>query len=502
MHGKRQTAWNVIVSFFSQIIILLLGFIVPRIIISNYGSDTNGLISTINQIFVYMALLEAGISQAARNALYKPVRDNNHIQISYWISVARSYYRKITVVYLAVVIALSFVTPFLLKTEVVKSTVILYSVFEGLTNVVSFYFINTWACFLHVSGKTYIINAINVFTTITCYIVKILLSLNNVNIAAIQIGYFLVSLIKLLIYYIYMKKHYPWIEYSKVNKDSKLPDRNAYIVTEIAWTVFSSTDMIVLSAFVSTALSSVYSVYNMVFLAINNLLNAVYSSVNYRLGHAYAEDINTYSNVHSLFHSVFMSLITIMMCVAYLLCIPFISFYTNGVNDIDYIYNTLPIMFCLVQLLSWSRYIAGNLSGLAGYAKPTSYISIIEAAINIICSVILVNYYGIIGVLFATVIALPLKVLYLNYIAEIHIMRRSPVKTILTILINYSIFGLTIFINRYLHFNISSLISFVFWGFVLSFVFSLIIFSANILVNRDLINLIPTKRIRALFRKV
>ena len=42
----------------------------------------------------------------------------------------------------------------------------------------------------------------------------------------------------------------------------KLKDSNAFIVTEIAWTIFSSTDMIVLSVFVSTKLSSVYSVYS------------------------------------------------------------------------------------------------------------------------------------------------------------------------------------------------------------------------------------------------
>ena len=47
--------------------------------------------------------------------------------------------------------------------------------------------------------------------------------------------------------------------------ENMLKDRNSYILTEICWTIFSSTDMIVLSTFVSTQISSVYGIYNMIF---------------------------------------------------------------------------------------------------------------------------------------------------------------------------------------------------------------------------------------------
>ena len=40
---KNKGLKNIVFSFFSQIIILLLGFFVPRVILTNYGSDTNGV---------------------------------------------------------------------------------------------------------------------------------------------------------------------------------------------------------------------------------------------------------------------------------------------------------------------------------------------------------------------------------------------------------------------------------------------------------------------------
>ena len=52
---------NIVTGFGGQLIAIILGLVVPRLFISSYGSDVNGLLSTITQLFTYLALLEAGI---------------------------------------------------------------------------------------------------------------------------------------------------------------------------------------------------------------------------------------------------------------------------------------------------------------------------------------------------------------------------------------------------------------------------------------------------------
>ena len=47
MGAKR----NAVTGLITQLIIIALGLIVPRIMITNYGSDTNGLTNTLTQIF-------------------------------------------------------------------------------------------------------------------------------------------------------------------------------------------------------------------------------------------------------------------------------------------------------------------------------------------------------------------------------------------------------------------------------------------------------------------
>ena len=486
---KSNVIKNFVVSVISQVVILLLGLIVPRIILTHYGSDTNGLMNTITQIFTYMALLEAGISQASRNALYRPIINKDNTEVSIVMSASRRYYRKISYFYLLAVILLAVVVPFVLKTKVDYWTIFFFVLFEGLTSVVSFYFINTWTCFLRANGQTYIYNAVSLLNKVLCYGVRIILALYSINIAFIQVGYFTVSLIQLGIYYVYMRKKYGWIEYKTAPKDYKLPNRNSYIVSEIAWTVFSSTDLIILSIFVSTSLASVYSTYNMVFVALNGLLNSVYSALNYNLGQTYHTDINKYKKMHDLFNSIFIGGMTSLMCTAYWLIIPFIKLYTAGVTDINYIHTVLPIMFCLVQLLSWSRYVSGNLVNVAGLARPAVKVNIAEAAINLIGSLILVQFFDIVGVLIATVAALPLKVIYCTYIADVKVMHRKVWRTVSILAVNYAIFVVAVIVHQFVDIQIDSYLTFFGYGLLFFIIFSLIVIVLNTVINRDIFKL-------------
>lgn len=480
---SKRTLYNIVFGFGSQFIIIVLGLIVPRIILTHYGSDTNGLTSTVTQIFTYMALLEAGIGQATRNALYKYVEKKDKSGISYVMSISRRYYRKITLFYFVGVLVISFLLPFIIKSNVSYFTIFFVVLFEGLSGVISFWYIQNWTQLLIAEGKNYVRANVDMINRVLCYGAKIVLACMGVNIALIQCSYFIISIIKLLFYKAYFRKNYSWIDYDAAPQSESLPDRNAYIITELAWTIFSSTDMIVLSMFCSTELASVYAIYNLVFSNIHTLLNSVYQGVQFLLGQTYHESKEKYLMVHDSFNSVFMCTMTALMSISYIMILPFVRLYTSGVNDVEYIYTGLPVMFCMVQLLSWSRYVGGNLTGIAGYAKQVSYISLIEAITNIICSIILVQCWGIVGAISATVIALPLKVIYVTYVADVKILKRNVWKTVSILFVNYIAFFFVVGVSKYLSLDIHGYGSFVKWGVVLSIcIFPIVVF-ANVIAN-------------------
>ena len=480
---KKKMIQNSLVSFISQVIIIVLAMVIPKIVMINYGSDTNGLTNTVTQIFMYMALLEAGIGQATQNALYKYIGRDDRAGISHVMSVARRYYRRISLVYAALVVLLAVVLPFAVRTDVPALVFSVYVVFGGATSLIAFYFTSLWIVFLNANGKSYITNIIALFNKVLLYVVIIAFSLRRVNIAFIQIGCFLVSLIPMFIYYGYMKKNYSWIDYGSADKEDKLPDRNAYVISEVSWTVFSSTDMIVLSVLVSTKLASVYATYSMVFVALETLLNGVYYSIKYILGHTYHDRREDYGKVHDVFNSVFLGGSVILLSVCYRLIIPFVKMYTKGVTDVEYVWVWLPLGFCLVKFLSRSRMVAGNLTGLAGYAKQVSRVSLLEAVINIVLSVALVGRYGIYGVLFATVVALLIKSLYVNILADRKIMNRRCTCTAAVFLGNFIIFAFTVFLQYRYPLEIETFSLFFLWGIGLVCIYTVIVFLMNLTVN-------------------
>lgn len=483
---RRSVGKNAVISFGGQIIIIALGFVVPRIFISNYGSDINGLLSTLGQVFTYLALLEAGISQAAKMALYKPLHDKSLEDISKVSSVARGYYRRISIFYIAAVIVVSIIAPLVLKTNVDKKTVFFVVLLEGLSGACAFYYIQTYYVILQADGHGFVNDSINLLYRVLSYIARIVLAINGVSIILLQACYLVLTIVKIFIYKRYFRNHYSWLSFSRPDKGEKLPDRNSYIIIEIAWTIFSSTDLIILSTFLSTSASSIYSVYNMVFVGLHSVLNAVYVSTNYVLGMKYHEGIKEYENTHDLYMSIFLGAMTLLMSVTIFLMIPFISIYTKNISDVNYIYPGLPIMFCLVQLLSWSRYIQGNLMGLAGRAKQTGIVSIIEAIGNVSLSMLLVGKYGIYGVLFATVITLPLKVIYTTIVSDRMIIHRSCWKSVKIIISNLLVFSVNVVFSRYVPLQIDSVVKLIIAGSIIFIVNVFFVGIVNCLVNPNL----------------
>lgn len=478
---------NILSGFCGQLIVIILGILIPRIMISSYGSDVNGLMATVTQIFSYLALLEAGIGQSARIALYGPITESNEKNISLVVVSAESYFRKVSLYYGIGVLLLAFGLPFIIKSNVPFLTIVFIILLEGMAGVVSFFFIQTPIVLLNAEGRGYINNSINLFDKVILYVSKIALAMVGVNIIFIQLSFFVITLLKVFIYRWYIHKKYSWIKYKGCRADySLLRDKKSYFITEVAWTIFSSTDIIVLSVFISTELSSVYSIYALIYANINLLMSSVGGSVLYLLGNVYHKDIHEYEKVHDAMNSFFIGTITVFMSISYVLALPFVKLYTRDIADINYIFKELPLLFSLIQILSWSRYVTGNLTGLAGYAKTTSYISLIEALFNLVFSVFLVQKYGLLGVLFATIISLPIKVIWCIYISDKKVLNRSYVNTFKIISSNFIFFLIIVVMTtRFINVDIESYESFVFYGIGLVMIIGTIGFILNVWIDHN-----------------
>lgn len=55
---------NTLATGLMQVVAMISGFIIPKIMLMFYGSEINGIVTSITQLISYLTLLEAGLSGA------------------------------------------------------------------------------------------------------------------------------------------------------------------------------------------------------------------------------------------------------------------------------------------------------------------------------------------------------------------------------------------------------------------------------------------------------
>ena len=78
----NKIKWNTFTAIILQMVILVYGFVLPRLILKTYGSEVNGLINSITQFLALISLMEMGVGTVVQSALYRPLAYNNKIQIN------------------------------------------------------------------------------------------------------------------------------------------------------------------------------------------------------------------------------------------------------------------------------------------------------------------------------------------------------------------------------------------------------------------------------------
>lgn len=480
--GKRA-AKNVIYSSLVKFLTFAIGIIIPRLVIIGYGSEINGLLQTVANLYSYLALIMAGVGVAAIQGLYKPISEKNHAGISAVLVATRIYFRRLVRWYALGALIFSVLFPVIIRSEISELTIFAVVFIEGLSSTLTYYYTYTVQSLLSADGKDYVIQIIQFVVFLITSAVKIGLVLFGVNIVVIEIAYLLINIFQITMYQLYVKNTYSWINWNEKPNTNVLANRKHFMVNGIAWTVFSSTDTIIITMFCGLMYSSVYGLYNMIFANLNLIFAIFYNSIYFILGQVYHEDKKRYIKLHDGFESVISALVFGFLSITYILVLPFFKLYTRGIADINYIDSYLPFLFCAVQILSNCRMISGNLINLTNNAKLTNRASVLETVINLSLSVILAKTIGLYGVLIATIIALGFKTNYIIIIANKKILNRRPIKTFLILGINCVLFVVIVIFDKWIDLEINTYLEFIAWGIGLCLTVIPIYFCINYVIN-------------------
>lgn len=437
----NRIKYNLLSGITYQIILIVLSFLLPRLYLENFGSEVNGVLSTIKQIFVYMALLESGVGLATTQALYKPVAEKNYGKVSSVISATNSYYCKIGFFYAAIVLVIAIVYAFIVPTSMSSGVVFGIIVLTALPALFSYFIQAKYRILLEVDGRKYIITNSETILQILSNVGKILVLLLTDSLLLIQLVYCVLSLMQLVFVYVHAKSRYKWLNVNATPDYEAVSQRKSVLVHQASGMVFNNTDILLLSFLCDFKVVSVYTIYNIFFSQIQAFITSIISGFSFALGQLFHTDREKFLKIYNVYETIYIMSTFIIYTLMAVFLLPLIQIYTNGINDADYTNVYLVILFVIMNLLSNGKLPSNHVLEYSGKFEETRSHAIWEMAINIIVSVVAILFFGICGAIVGTIVALLYRGTMMIYYSNKKVLDRSMFATYKLWLVNGAVFA-------------------------------------------------------------
>lgn len=403
---KIKLLKNTFSSLFFQLTAIICGFVLPRIILNTYGSEVNGLVNSITQFLQVISFLELGVGAVVQSSLYKPLANNEKRKISEICASANKFFKTIAKILFIYIIILIIVYPYIVNQnfEFLYTALLIAAI--SISSFSQYYFGVVDRLLLTADQKGYIQYNAQTVTLILNTVASCVLIKFGASIQLVKLVTSLIYVARPLFLRWYVNRNYDIDRKIKYEKEPIAQKWNG-VAQHVAYVVLDGTDNIVLTLFADLKSVSVYSVYNLVFSGVKQLLTATTSGVQSLLGELWAkQELAELNKTFGWFEWVIHTSVTFIFGCTGMLIVPFIQVYTDGIIDVQYTQKLFAILMVFAHAMHCLR-LPYNIMILAGgHYKQTQHCYVIAAICNIVLSVIMVSKFGLIGVAIGTLAAM------------------------------------------------------------------------------------------------
>lgn len=430
---SKKALFNSMSSLLLEIVNVLSGFIVPRLIIGTYGSEINALTSSITQFLSYIAFAEAGVEGVILAALYKPLADGNSRSLSGVYNASDKFFKKVAYIFLGYTALLAAFYPIFVNDNFDWAFTSSLIAVISLSTFFQYYFGVTNSTLIKADQRQYIISFLQITSIVLNMVMVVVFVKLDTSIHILKFATSLIYIIRPLAMYFYVKKHYSVDRRIKPDNDT-VSQRWDGLGHHIATCVTLNTDVTILTVFSKVANVvaftdiSVYTIYNSVVYGFVKFIRSLASGVETAFGNMIAKE--EYDNLNKKFHlfeSVMFMLVGILFTALGLLLIPFMKVYMRDVTDADYIRPLFGFLMVLAYGIYSIRIPYQIVVYAAGQYKQTKKGAYTEAIINVVASLALIPFMGIEGCILGTLLAMLFRtVQYVLYINK-HLINKSAI---------------------------------------------------------------------------
>lgn len=403
---KKRLIWNTSTSLIYQIVTIICGLILPRLILNGFGSDVNGLVNSVKQFLTVISFLELGVGAVVQSALYKPLAENDSVKLSQIVTSANKFFRKLALILVGYILLLLVFYPKIVNAEFgyVYTDILILAISIG--SLVQYYFGIVDMLFLNAAQRGYVQYIPQSISIILNTLISYLMIKWGASIQTIKFVSSLIYLARPVVLRIYIRKHYSLNYHEKYSQEPIKQKWNG-VAQHIAAIVLDGTDIIVLSTFSTLSNVSIYSVYYLVVSGVKQLFMSLTNGFQSLIGELWAKkeliELNeTFGWFEWLIHT---GTVFFFGCTGVLM-IPFVQVYTKGITDANYIQPLFAVLITVANAGHCLRLPYNIMILVGGHYKQTQSNYITAAIVNIVISVVAVKQWGLIGVAIGTLVAM------------------------------------------------------------------------------------------------
>ena len=491
---KKKLKLNTQTSLILQIITLIYGIIVPRLILKQYGSDVNGLLSSVKQFLQVVAFLELGIGAVIQASLYKPLAYKDFDEISRILRSGDSFFKKIAA-FLVVYIAFLIVLFPKLSSEFdiwYSGTLILV---VGISFLGQYYLGIIDYLLLSADQKIYVYNIAQSIALVLATVFSFVLIMSGMRIQIVQLAVSSVFVIRPIVLRIYVNTHYS-IDRKIVLTEEPIKQKWYGVAQHIAAIVLDGTDIIIITVLSVLSEVSVYAIYNLIVGSVKRLVMSLTGGVQSVLGEMWSKKesdqlIEFFSKVEWAIHAT----VTYVFSCVIATILPFVALYTRGVTDTNYIRPLFAVLITIANAGHCLRLPYNMMILAAGRFKETKNNYIIASLVNIILSIILIGRFGLVGVVLGTLIAMLFQTIWMAQYCYLDLLRvRSIGRFVKHMFVDGLVFCLVIIFTMCSSFEFKAFYEWIIYSFIVAMLIAIIMIIVNLIFDRDIISSLLSKR--------
>ena len=411
MGRVKRAAKNIAVGYISNMATAILGFVLRTVFIMRLSDTLLGVNSLYSNILSMLSLAELGIGTAMNYSLYGPMARGEIEKIKSYMQLYKKAYRMIAAVIACVGLV---IVPFL--PDIVKGAdyltrtqlTVYYLIF--LFNTVSTYFVSYKYSLCLAEQKDFIQTNVLMITKAVTVSLQIVIILLTSNFLLFLLTSAAVQFIQIFIVNAYLNKLYPYLkdkDVTPLDEESKkdvMTKTKALMLHKIGDTARLQTDAIIISSFINVVTVAVVDNYNMIINTISGFVNIIFNSMVTGFGNLIAtesEDKQYRTFKVYRFFAVWVYGFTAVGF--YLLLSPLVKIW---LHDDKWVLAPVIIGTVLTDYyFKGERVALMNYKTAAGVYEPDKYLSLIQGAVNLALSIVLVIKIGLVGVYIGTVVS-------------------------------------------------------------------------------------------------